>query len=177
MIPPTILTDRLVLRAIKIDDFDAYVEIWQNETVVEYIGAGPLSREACWARMLRAMGHWQLLGFGFWGIFEPETERLIGEAGFLSLKRDIQPTLEGTLETGWCLLPEYHGNGYAIEAVTAAMNWAERALPPKDFTCIISPENKPSIRLAEKAGFEKVTDTSYHGPITIYRKRSKSQRS
>ena len=37
----------------------------------------------------------------------------IGEAGFHELKRNIEPSLEGTLEAGWSLLPVAHGKGSA----------------------------------------------------------------
>ena len=172
---PILSTDRLTLRAITLDDFEDYARIWQNETVVRYIGGAPLSREACWARLLRSAGHWRLFGFGFWGIIERQTGQLIGEAGFLSLNRDIEPSLQGTFETGWCLLPEFHGHGYAYEAVTAAMTWAEPTLPARDFTCIISPENRPSLILANKLGFQKWADTDYNGPTTVFRKPFKGQ--
>ena len=167
---PILSTDRLLLRAITLDDFDAYARIWQNEKVVQFIGGRPLSREACWARLLRSAGHWRLLGYGFWGIVERLSGQMIGEAGFLSLQRDIQPSLQGTFETGWCLLPEYQGNGYAFEAMHSAMSWAERTLPARDFTCIISPENWPSIALAHKLGFREEVLTNYHGPIVVFRK-------
>jgi len=167
---PILATDRLTLRGITLDDFEAYARIWQDETVVRFIGGTPLSREACWARLLRSSGHWRLLGFGFWGIIERETGQLIGEAGYLSLNRDIKPSLQGTFETGWCLMPQYHGHGYAYEAVNTAMSWAERTLPARDFTCIISPDNVPSLNLAKKLGFQKWADTHYNGPITVFRK-------
>jgi RimJ/RimL family protein N-acetyltransferase len=36
---------------------------------------------------------------------------------------------------------------------------------------IIAPANEPSIRLAEKLGFERVHETAYHGDPTVVMKR------
>jgi RimJ/RimL family protein N-acetyltransferase len=42
------------------------------------------------------------------------------------MKRDMHPlNTEGTLETGWALIPEAHGKGYATEALQALIGWAE----------------------------------------------------
>jgi RimJ/RimL family protein N-acetyltransferase len=37
-----------------------------------------------------------------------------------------------------------------------------------EMTCIISPENAPSIRLAGKLGFREVTRTDYNGEIILF---------
>lgn len=165
--PPTLESKRLILRALTPDDFEAYCEVWQNETVVRFLGGTPLTEEACWARLLRTIGHWQVLGYGFWGIEHRETGHLIGETGFWSLRRGIVPSLEGTYETGWGMLPAFHGKGLAHEAVTRVMDWAQTALAPQDFSCIISPDNAASLALAQKLGFQEQSRTFYNGPTVV----------
>src|SRR5437879_12250962 len=87
------------------------------------------------------------------------------------MRRDLLPSIEGTLETGWGILPAYQGRGYAKEAVSAAMTWAETAFPSFDDSCIINPENRTSMHLAAKFGFAEDTMTTYLGrPILILRK-------
>ncbi|MES5101040.1 GNAT family N-acetyltransferase [Agrobacterium sp. BA1120] len=164
---PTIETSRLLLRPHHMDDFADYVALWADPDVVRYIGSAPSTREQTWARLLRAAGHWHHLGFGFLIIEEKESGKLIGEAGFHEVRRNITPSIEGTLETGWLLSPDSHGKGYAFEALTALVEWAENTFPEMAMTAIIHPENGPSLKLAGKLGFVETARTNYNGEIVI----------
>jgi RimJ/RimL family protein N-acetyltransferase len=168
---PSIETERLLLRAHRLDDFDAYAAMWADETVTRYIGGKPFSREMSWTRFLRYAGHWPVMGFGFWVLEEKGTGRLIGEAGFHELKRELEPSIEGTPEMGWVLVPDVRGKGYAGEALSALIEWGERRFAGQDFVCLIDDGNLASIRLAGKFDFRREIDTAYHGtPLGIYRR-------
>lgn len=171
MVQPVLETERLLLRPLRIDDLDSYTAIWQNETIVRYITGTPLSRETCWGRLLRTTGHWHWLGFGYFGIELKASGGLIGEAGVQDMRRIITPSLEGTLETGWAILPEYHGTGLAFEAASTIIEWAENALPPMEFTAMIDPVNAPSRKLAERLGFQPDCETVYMDNATIIYRR------
>lgn len=156
-------TPRLTLRAYKLADFDAYCALWADPEVVRFIGGTPFSREVCWSRFLRHPGHWQHMGFGFMAIEERSTGLFVGEAGFHDMRREMTPSIEGTLEAGWALVPSVHGRGYGMEAMQAILGWADQTFPGRRMTCIIEPANQPSIRMATKLGFGQVTEASYHG--------------
>lgn len=159
---PVIETPRLILRGHELADFDAYVALWADPDVVRFITATPFTREASWSRFLRHAGHWQHLGFGFLAVEERETGRFIGEAGFHDMRREITPSLEGTLEAGWGLTPSAHGKGYASEAMQAMVGWADKTFPGHRMTCIIDPGNVASERVAAKLGFTFVCRARYH---------------
>lgn len=164
-------TERLILRPLELQDFEAYCAFWQNKEVARYISGTPIPREQSWKRLIGTAGHWQLLGFGFFAIEEKTSGRFIGEAGFQEMRRDLLPSIEGTLETGWGILPSYQGKGYAKEAIRAAMTWVEAAFPTLDYSCIIDPENRISMHLAETLGFVQDAITTYLGkPVTVMRK-------
>jgi RimJ/RimL family protein N-acetyltransferase len=160
---PVIETPRLILRAHALPDFDAYVAMWADPDVVRFITGTPFTREASWSRFLRHPGHWQHMGFGFLAIEERETGRFIGEAGFHDMRREMTPSIEGTLEAGWGLTPSAHGRGYGFEAMQALVGWADNAFPGRRMTCIIDPANEASRRVATKLGFNEVTVADYHG--------------
>jgi len=162
---PTIETARLTLRPHRLDDFEAHATLWANEDVVRFITGEPSTREQSWSRMLRLAGMWHHMGFGFLAIVEKESGRFIGEAGFLEARREMEPSIEGTMEVGWALTPSAHGRGYAIEALTAMIGWAEAHFPGKPMSCIISPENQASLRVAAKLGFRETARTQYNGEI------------
>lgn len=171
---PTIETERLILRPHRVDDFDAYAEMWADPDVVRFISGKPFDREASWGRFLRQAGIWQVLGFGAFAIEEKETGRYAGEAGFHDLRRSIEPSIEGTLEAGWALTPNVQGWGYATEAMAAAIGWAETVFPGRVMTCIIDPDNLPSIRVAQRLGFVELARTRYQdSAVTVFRREHK----
>lgn len=164
---PLIETERLILRDHRLSDFEDYAAMWRDPVVTRFIGGRGRSREESWIRFLRHAGMWHHLGFGFWCIADKQSGRLIGEGGFHELLRDMAPSIEGTLETGWTLLPEAHGKGIAHEAVSAMLNWGRSNFPGRRITCFIDPGNAASIRLAEKLGFTEWVRSKYDGEDVI----------
>ncbi len=168
---PDIETDRLILRAHRLDDFPALAAMWGDPAVARFIGGRPLTREECWARLLRYAGHWELLGFGFWAVQWKDDARLIGDVGFANWERDISPSLDGLPEAGWVFSTEAHGRGIATEAVNAALTWMDEHFDAKPTVCIIGPENAASIRVAQKAGFREHCRSVFRGSEVIQLRR------
>ncbi|XUY25768.1 GNAT family N-acetyltransferase [Agrobacterium sp. rho-8.1] len=164
---PIIETPRLLLRSHHVNDFVDYVALWADPNVVRYIGGIPATREQSWNKLLRSAGHWHHLGFGFMAVEEKESGRFIGEAGFHEARRTMTPSVEGTLEAGWVFSSDYHGKGYAFEALTALIDWADIKFPEMKMTSIIHPENGPSLKLAAKLGFVETARSDYNGNVVI----------
>lgn len=164
---PTIETARLVLRGHRDADFDAHCAFWADPDVVRFIGGRTFSREESWVRFLRHAGMWARMGFGFWAVTDRASGRFLGEAGFHDLKRAVSPSLEGTMEAGWAILPDVHGRGLGSEVVAAIVGWAAANHAGRRLTCLIDPGNLPSIRLARKHGFRTFAETTYHGAPTV----------
>jgi len=158
---PTIETTRLILRGYTPDDFDAFAAMWADPDVVHFIGGRSFTREQSWQRFLTRAGGWQHMGFGFFAVIEKASGQLAGEAGFHEARRIIEPSLEGTLEAGWALMPSAQGWGYATEAMQAAINWASRAFPDRRMTCLINVDNLASMRVAGRLGFKDFARTVY----------------
>lgn len=167
---PTLETERLRLRGHTLDDFDAVAAMWADPIVVRHISGKPSTREESWARLLRYPGMWALLGYGFWAVEEKASRRFVGEVGFADFKRDIEPAIDAP-EQGWSLAPWAHGLGYATEAMRAATAWGEAHFGRRDFMCIISPGNDPSIRVADKLGYREIARTTYKDTPTLMFRR------
>jgi RimJ/RimL family protein N-acetyltransferase len=162
---PTFDTARLTFHGHRLGDFDDSLAMWSDPEVTRYIGGKPRTGEEVWMRLLRNVGHWSVLGFGYWVMREKASGRFVGEVGFSEFKRDIgEPSLlAGMPEGGWVLQPWAHGQGFATEALGAALGW----LGARRTCCIISPDNRASIRLAEKHGYQEVARTTYHGDPSV----------
>jgi RimJ/RimL family protein N-acetyltransferase len=164
---PLLETARLHLRPHRIHDFPACAAMWADAGVTRFIGGRPFSEEETWARFLRYAGHWSYLGYGYWAIEERESGEFIGEIGFADFKREIEPSIKGTPELGWALLPRVHGRGFATEAVQAALQWGQDFLASPRVVCLIHPHNAQSIRVATKCGFVESVRTTYKDQPTI----------
>ena len=122
-------------------------------------------------RLLRNVGHWDALGFGFWAIEDRLTGELIGEAGLMEFERMLDPPPPPVPECGWLLASPTHGRGVATEAVKAALGWMERERGTGSAFCMISPDNAPSLRVAAKCGFGQANSARYgERSVTILRR-------
>jgi RimJ/RimL family protein N-acetyltransferase len=141
--------------------------MWADPLVTRHVGGKPLTEEESWTKFLRYAGHWALLGFGYWVVEEKATGNFVGEIGFADYKRDLQPSLKGVPEIGWVLASQAHGNGYATEAVRAAVAWGDANFQSAKTACIITPENLASIRVAVKCGYGRPQPAVYKGKPTL----------
>jgi RimJ/RimL family protein N-acetyltransferase len=159
---PTLTTERLILRALRDDDLDAYAEMCADAEVMRFIGEGKtLSRAETWRLIAFYMGHWQLRGFGLWALEERASGRFIGEAGLQ------QPDGWPGFELGWTLGRAWWGKGYATEAAREALRFAFEELDRDHVISLIHPFNHPSIRVAERLGEQLEGAVEFFGGRTL----------
>jgi RimJ/RimL family protein N-acetyltransferase len=160
------------MRQPRLDDFLASAAMWADPEIVRHISGTPSTNEQTWSRLLRYIGHWAALGMGYWVVEEAATGKFVGEVGFAYHRRNIEPPID-VPELGWVIARGAQGKGYATEAARAAVAWAKQRLDAVDeIACIIAPENRASIHVAEKCGFTLACETSYMNlPALVYRLR------
>ena len=168
MTPPTLTTDRLVLRPHTVADFPGCLTLWTDPGVTRFISARPSTPEEVWRRILAYAGHWQLLNYGYLLATDRQTGAIIGEFGLADFHREIAPPL-GAPEAGWVMLPHYQGRGLAHEAMSALLAWAAPLMPRT--VCMIAPDNEPSLTLAARLGYTEFSRTTYKGDPTILLER------
>lgn len=83
-------------------------------------------------------------------ILRTDTRQAIGYLNFHS-----GPDETGMVEVGYTLLPAARGQGYALEAVRAAFDWATRVHGIRRFRASVAPDNERSLNLIAKLGFVK----------------------
>lgn len=168
---PVIETERLILRPHSLADYEPLAAMWAHPDVYRHIGGVPSTAQASWFRLMRYLGHWQLLGFGYWAVQEKSSGFFAGEIGYADFKREIEPSISGVPELGWVLAPPAHGKGFATEALRAAVAWGDGHFKENRTVCIIAPENLASVRVAEKTGFVEYARTTFMGEPTIMYER------
>lgn len=154
---PTINTSALTLRGMRTEDFKRFSDIWAMRDVVTYIGAKPWPRARSWNAFLRNAGHWQIVGFGQWAIQVHGTADMAGQTGFLFGSRGLGDDFDPFPEARWILSPEYQGRGLGRNAAGAAHDWFDRVISGRT-VCMINPENKRSVQIAEHLGYHTLRE-------------------
>jgi RimJ/RimL family protein N-acetyltransferase len=152
---PTLETRRLRLRPFRKSDFEDYAALNRDREVLRYLDAEPWDRNRSWRHMAFLMGHWLLGGAGMWVVEHKETGAFLGVAGFAA------PEGWPGFELAWILARPFWGHGYATEAAQAALAYAFTALEKDRVISLIHPENRASIRVAERIG-ERLQDSIHH---------------
>jgi RimJ/RimL family protein N-acetyltransferase len=143
----TLETERLILRMFREDDLEQYAKICADPEVVRYLGDGStLDRVGSWRQMATILGHWALRGYGPWAVEERGSGRLLGRLGF------FKPEGWPGFELGWVLGREHWGKGYATEGARRALAYAFTQTAREHVISLIHPENRGSVRVAERLG-------------------------
>ena len=160
----TLETARLILRMWREDDFEAYARICADPDVMRYLSGGkPFMRLEAWRHMAFLIGHWHLRGYGHWAVEEKASGQLIGRLGFLN------PEGWPGFEIGWTIARESWGKGYATEGARRALDYAFTEMGRDHVISLIHPENRASIKVAERLGETHEGETEVLGmPVLIY---------
>ena len=156
-------TDRLLLRQWRLEDFETYEKMCAEEEIMRYIGGKTLNSHRSLAAHGLPVGHWELLGYGHFAVEEKASGKFAGRIGFLN------PAGWPGFEIGWTLAREFWGKGYAIEGARRALAYAFKELDQPHVISLIHPENKASMRVAERLGEKVEGQTEVLGiPVLIY---------
>jgi RimJ/RimL family protein N-acetyltransferase len=170
---PVLETERLVLRCFTEEDLPEHAAMLADPVVMKHFGGHGFGREDSFRRLLGGIGLWQVQGTGLLAAERKSDGKLVGHVGLFDYHRELTPSIEGRPELGYIFAAEVHGQGFAREACDAILEWADRTLDADETVAIISIGNDPSIKLAERLGYERQPDGIYRDePISIWRRRN-----
>jgi RimJ/RimL family protein N-acetyltransferase len=148
-----ISTERLTLRAFNRSDVDAVYAYRQREDVSRYLFDGPMSRESC-AEAVQA--RIQQMSLAFEGdrvtlaAERREDGALVGEVTLI-----WRSIVSKQGEVGYVFNPDFHGQGYASEAVRALVGLGFWMFDLHRIYARCDPRNTPSFRLMERLGMRR----------------------
>jgi RimJ/RimL family protein N-acetyltransferase len=142
---PTLETERLILRPLVVEDFDSFAAFCADPVVMRHLG-GVQPRSMAWRGFTSVAGSWALQGFGMFSVTERSSGRWVGRIG--PHKPEGWP---GT-EVGWGLIQDVWGNGYAVEAAAASMDFAVDQLGWTEIIHCIDEANTDSQAVAKRLG-------------------------
>ena len=102
-------------------------------------------------------------GLGFWVVERREDGAVVG---FCGLKRgDEHNPIAGEVEAGWIIDRPYWRQGYAYEAMAAALAWAWANLDTPRIVAITAAINTKSQNLMQRLGMIRLDDGDYEHPL------------
>ena len=164
-----LLTPRLLLRRLTLDDADHMLDIWTDPDFVRYVGdRGVQTREQ--ARDAIAEG--AILSYAEYG-FGPYHVALrdgtaIGVCGLYSRPELDHPDL------GFALLRDFRRRGYALEAAEAVLRHCRDEMRLAWIYAIVAPSNARSLALITKLGMQYHRALQLDGDnslVSLYRLR------
>jgi len=141
---PRLETDRLILRAPALADFEHWANFFASPRSIHERGQMP--RTAAWQVWAADVALWLLKGYGPFGIDDRASGAYLGEVGIYEPEGYPEP------ELGWFVVPGAEGRGIACEAARAVMLWARDTLGWSRLINIIDPANARSIALGLRLG-------------------------
>lgn len=158
---PRLETDRLILRAPDLTDFDAYASIAASPRG-QYLQIP--DREAAWLDFCQMVAGWALRGHGLWSVTARSDGRLLGFVVLGFEPGDPEP------ELGFMLTSDGEGRGFAREAAIAARRYAFARLGWTTLVSFVDERNDRSRHLAERLGAQlesRIADAD--GITLVYR--------
>ena len=149
VVPFRLETERLVLRQISMDDYDALYAVLADPGIMQhYPYTFDEERVRGWIR--RNCERYRQYGFGLWAVCLKKTGEMIGDCG-LTLQN-----IDGELlpEIGYHSRADMQRKGYAKEAAAAVRDWAFRNTSYPALYSYCKYTNVASYRTAESIGMQ-----------------------
>ena len=140
------LTPRLALAAVGLDDVDDLVQLYADPEVGRWTGPWNRASVQDWAHSMSV--RWAEDGVGKWMAYERATGSLVGRGGFTRIVLEAEPVLE----LGWVIHDALTGHGYATELGRAALDWAAQHWPALPIVAFTELHNYASRAVMERLG-------------------------
>jgi len=145
---PTLETDRLTLRPMRVSDAEDMFRYAKRLDVTEYLLWYPHPSQSYTEKYLKYIEQRYRLGdFYDWAVVDKQSGRMIGTCGFT---RFDAPNNVG--EIGYVLSPEFHGKGFGTEAASRVLSFGFEVLGLHRIEVKFMEGNAASLHVAEKLG-------------------------
>jgi RimJ/RimL family protein N-acetyltransferase len=156
---PTLRTPRMLARAFRASDIDAWAAMEANPAVQQYRAGRPLDRVQAWTSMQLHLGQWALRGYGVFALEDAATGAFLGFSGINQPADWPEPEIAYSLDQ-----PQW-GRGLATEAAAAVRDWAFSRGDFAELVSFIQSGNERSKRVAAKLGAVRDGSATLRGTV------------
>ncbi|MDQ4007011.1 MAG: GNAT family N-acetyltransferase [Actinomycetota bacterium] len=149
---PLVRTSRLVLRAWRGGDRDAFADMNADPRVVEHL-VGPVTRDDSHDMVDRIEVCWRDLGYGLWAVERRDHGCFVGYVGLWPATFDAPFT--PAVEVGWRLAGDHWGQGFATEGGRAALRYGFEVVGLAEIVSFTAVGNVRSWRVMERLGMQR----------------------
>lgn len=150
---PKMVTNQIILRPLVPED---YLGLWQVYMNLDGVECSPHphpilpnpQRVLDFISIQQA--HWDVHGFGIWGIVPQGSQELVGWAGLQYLHETEE------VEVGFLMEPVCWGKGFATGAVRASINYGFKTFSFTEIISRVHPENFAIQSVLQKCGMHRV---------------------
>lgn len=144
-------TERLLLREMTIDDFDALYKVLSDTKIMRYY---PYTFDEAKVRwwIERNIERYKTFGFGLWAVCLKDTGEMIGDCG-LSMQN-----INGVIkpEIGYHIRADKQKQGFGSEAARAVRDWCFESTPFRTIYSYMPCANIPSQATAKANGMKMI---------------------
>ncbi len=146
---PFISSEQFNAHIPQISCLDEYTKMVEDKDFIACYGV-TLDKEKARIIVTSAMKHWDEHGFGLWMWYDKLNNEFVGCVGL--------KIFEGNVELAYGITPSYWGKGITVQLCRSVINHAFNHLKLDNLKCFTWVENKRSLKVMEKLGFQYERD-------------------
>lgn len=153
-------TERTIVRESTVADVDRFYEIYTNDEITRYTDSlfeNPNDEKEYMKQYIKNV--YGFYGYGIWSVLDSNTNIVIGRAGISMIEGASYP------ELGFITDIHYQHKGLTYEVTLAILEYAKSELGLNTIQARVKPENKRSIALLKRLGFN-IPHTPCQGYLT-----------
>jgi len=141
-----IYSERLLMRPLAKEDWMLFETLHRTPSIIAQCFDPPTNKELQ-QKFAARLGSWNnCTSMPLCLCILTQDGQKIGILGYSLNEKQVR-------EIGYLYLPEFHGKGYASEALNALIRWCEKEIKVTEFAAVVSEGNVGSMKVLERAGF------------------------
>jgi len=134
------------------DDLDLIYKLRSNKEVQKHHPDGVFSKIKAKNYFEGLNYHYQKHGFSYLPVFEKVSDNFVGICGLMFFDPEKENFINGEVEIGYAIMPEFWGKGIATILSEGFCKWGFKNLPINKIIAVCNPVNVGSVKVIKKIG-------------------------
>ncbi|MDQ3063772.1 MAG: GNAT family N-acetyltransferase [Acidobacteriota bacterium] len=163
MLLPIIETERLLLRMYQAEDLEAVYQLITDKDVTRFFpDYYSVDKADVLGSLPRRIERWRKFGFGQLGVFDKESEKLIGYCGLQPLDKTEE------IEIYYGFHKDFWGKGLATEAAKVVLRFGFEEVKLPRIVAVTHPDNTGSQKVLLRLGMKQGKNDRFYDMEAVY---------